>query len=634
MRLNSPRHAIAAAVGLILLAAAPRAHAELTRVDVASRVDLGASGYEKIVGTAHYTVDPKDPRNRVIADIDKAPVNAAGRVEFAGDIVILRPKQAGPAGSVALVDVVNRGRKTIVTQFSRGAAADPANEAELGDQFLMKQGLTLVFVGWEFDVSRQGNAMALAVPAAAGANGLVHGEIVPSSAATEVTVTDLTGYTPADPMAADTTLIVRDGPFGEAQKIPRSSWALNGNTITMPGKFQPGRTYELAYRPEKLPVSGLGMAAFRDAAVWLKRSPDALAKTQYTIAFGSSQSGRFLRTFMYYGFNTDERGNQVFDGVWAHIAGGARLSLNERGATPTALSMWTATNFPFANAAQKDPITGRTEGLLDNPRAREHQPKIFYTNTSVEYWGGGRSAALVHTTPDGSADLPVPENTRIYFLTGAQHGPARFPTKAVNGQLPDNPLEYVWTMRALLAGMINWVKNGTTPPASQYPRLSDHTLVASTALKFPAIPGVTSPKSIAPAREDGKPRPLLVGEVDADGNEIAGVRTAELLVPMATFTGWNFRTPSTGGADQIVFLLGSSIPLPKTAAERAAKHDPRKSVAERYASKQVYIDQVHGVVDKLVRGGYLLPEDVQHAVERADAYWGAARPISSAGGAR
>src|SRR5262245_47783687 len=205
MRPKSLRHAVAAAVGLILLAAAPRAHAELTRVDVASRVDLGASGYEKIVGTAHYTVDPKEPRNRVIVDIDKAPVNAAGRVEFSGDIVILRPKQAGPAGSVALVDVVNRGRKTIVTQFGRGAVADPANEAELGDAFLMKQGLTLVFVGWEFDVVRQGNAMALTVPAAAGATGLVRGEIVPSSATTEVTVTELTGYTPADPMATDAT---------------------------------------------------------------------------------------------------------------------------------------------------------------------------------------------------------------------------------------------------------------------------------------------------------------------------------------------------------------------------------------------------------------------------------------------
>jgi hypothetical protein len=630
---NTCRQALVAAA-LIVLAAAPRAHAELTRVDVASRVDLGGSGYEKIVGTAHYSVDPKDPRNRVIADIDKAPVNAAGRVEFAGDIVILRPKQAGPAGNVALVDVVNRGRKTIVTQFSRGAVADPANEAELGDAFLMKQGLTLVFVGWEFDVTRQGGAMALNVPAAAGASGLVRGELVPSNATTEATVTDLTGYTPADPMAADITLIVRDGPFSQPQPIPRSSWALNGNTITMPGKFQPGRTYELAYRPKDMPVSGLGMAAFRDTAAWVKRSPDALAKAQYTIAFGSSQSGRFLRTFLYYGFNSDERGNQVFDGVWAHIAGAARLSLNERGATPTALSMWTATWFPFANAAQRDPITGRTEGLLDNDRARERQPKIFYTNTSVEYWGGGRAAALTHTTPDGSADLPVPENTRIYFLTGAQHGPARFPTKAVNGQLPDNPLEYVWTMRALLVGMINWVKNGTPPPASQYPKLSDHTLVASTAVKFPAIPGAASPRSIAPPREDGKQRPLLVSDVDADGNEVAGVRTAELLVPMATFTGWNFRAPSTGGPEQIVFLLGSSIPLPKTAAERAAKHDPRKSIAERYASKQVYIDQVHGVADRLVRGGYLLPEDVQHAVARADAYWGTVSPIGTSSGAR
>jgi hypothetical protein len=427
---------------------------------------------------------------------------------------------------------------------------------------------------------------------------------------------------------------VRDGPFGAPQPVPRGAWALSGNTVTIPGKFQPGRIYELSYRPEKLPVSGLGMAAFRDVAAWMKRSPDALARARYTIAFGSSQSGRFLRTFLYYGFNTDERGNQVFDGVWAHIAGAARLSLNERGATPTALSMWKANAFPFANAAMRDPITGRTDGLLENERARERQPKLFFTNTSVEYWGGGRSAALTHTTPDGTADVTVPENARIYFLTGAQHGPARFPTKAGNGQQPDNPLEYAWTMRALLTGMENWVKSGTPPPASQYPRLSDHTLVASTAMKFPAIPGVASPHAIPAAREDGKQRPLLVSEVDSDGNEIAGVRTAELLVPMATYTGWNFRAPATGGADQIVYLLGSSIPLPKTAAERAARHDPRKSVAERYASKQAYMDLVHGVIDRLVRGGYLLPEDVQYAVARADDHWASVRPIPSGSGAR
>ncbi|HZP17056.1 MAG TPA: alpha/beta hydrolase domain-containing protein, partial [Terriglobales bacterium] len=378
---------------------------------------------------------------------------------------------------------------------------------------------------------------------------------------------------------------------------------------------------EVSYRTSRLPIAGLGFAAFRDTAAWLKHAPEAPVHPQYAIAFGSSQSGRFLRTFLYYGFNTDEQGAQVFDGVIAHIAGAARLSLNERGANPNGLAMWTATAFPFANAAMRDPISGRTEGLLDNDRARQHQPKIFYTNTAVEYWGGGRSAALIHTTPDGSRDIPIPENTRIYFLTGTQHGPARFPARVANGQQPDNPAEYAWTMRALLVAMENWVSKNAPPPASQYPQLANHTLVPADDLHFPAIPGVKPPGMSFAAQQDGHPLPYLVPAVDDDGNEIAGIRTAEIAVPVATYTGWNFRNAHVGSPAQLYPLLGSAIPFPLTRADRETAHDPRRPLEERYPARERYLEAARKVNQQLVKGGYLLPEDVPQVMKRVEAHW-------------
>ena len=508
--LRLPAYVLAA-----LVAVASVAFGEVTRVDVTSRKAVGSSGYEKIVGTAHFAVNPKDPHNRVVADIDKAPVNAAGLVEFSGDIVILRPLDDAKSNGVALIDVVNRGRKTIMTTFNRGAIADPDKDADLGDAFLTRQGYTLVFVAWEFDVSRQPSSMRLDVPAAQGATGLVHGDFTPNDGAPEQTVTDLAGYVPAQAEATDTTLTVRDGPFGRPEIINRSRFTVKGNTVTLTGGFTPGRTYQLSYRPEKFPVSGLGMAAFRDVSTWVRHAPDALVRAPKTIAFGSSQSGRFLRTFLYYGFNNDEKGRQVFDGVMAHIAGGARLSMNLRGAEPTALSMYEIATFPFTPSSQRDPISGVNEGLLDNERARNNQPKIFFTNTSVEYWGGGRSAALIHTSADGKADVQLPENVRAFFLTGAQHGPARFPTKVNQGQQPDNPLEYAYTLRALLVAMTKWVKDDIAPPASRIPKIADGTLVPVTQVNFPEIPGVQSPKIIPAGKQAGKSVGVC-GEAAAD----------------------------------------------------------------------------------------------------------------------
>jgi hypothetical protein len=603
-----------------LTLAARMADAEVTRVEIAKRAPVG-SAYEKVVGTVYFAIDPKDPHNRVIVDLDKAAVNPQGKVEFSSAFYLLRPVDVARANGVALVEVSNRGRKGLLTTFNRASAnLDPSTEEDLGDGFLARQGYTLAWVGWQFDVRSEGGLMTMQAPVAAGSSSIVRAEFTPNDRGPNMTVADLAAYPPADGSAADAVLTVRDEPFGPRRTVERGAYSLGANVVTMTAGFEPGRIYELAYRTANPRIAGVGLAAFRDFAAWLKHGTGESPRAKYAVAWGSSQSGRFLRTFLYYGFNADEKGGQVFDGVMAHIAGAARLSLNERSATPNALSMYTATGFPYADSAERDPISGRTEGLLDNDRARQHQPKIFYTNTSVEYWGGGRSAALIHTSPDGRTDLKLPDNTRAYFLTGAQHGPARFPTRVTQGQQPENPVEYVWTLRALLVAMDRWVRAGTLPPASQVPRLADGTLVAASQVAFPAVPGVPSPKALPAARQGDRQIPFLVPQVDADGNELAGVRTPEITVPMATYTGWNFRAPSIGGTSLLVSLMGSAIPFAATSATKAAG-DPRRPIADRYASEAKYTEAVRTAADKLVAGGYLLKDDVAQVLKRAAEQW-------------
>lgn len=609
-------------LGLALTASAARA--EVTKVEILSRAAVGSSGYEKVVGQVHFAIDPKAPRNRVIVDIDKAPTNKAGRVEFSSDFYLLRPIDALRSNGVALVEVSNRGRKGLLTGFSRAAAnLDPSSDADLGDGFLTGQGYTLAWVGWQFDVPRRGGLMRFDAPRTAGVTAIVRAEFTPNDRATETTVTDLVEYPPSDPTAADTVLTVRDAPFGVPQPVERGLWQLNGHVLAMPAGFQPGRIYEIAYRTSNPAVVGAGMAAFRDFGAWLKHGQGS-ANAKWTYAYGSSQSGRFLRTFLYYGFNADENEGQVFDGVLSHIAGGAKLSLNARGATPNALSLYSATSFPLADLAGRDPTSGRTDGLLENDRARRHQPKVFYTNSAVEYWGGGRSAALVHTSPDGKRDLALPDNVRFYYLTGSQHSPAQFPARVTTGQQAENPVEYWWTMRALLTAMDRWVRQGTPPPASQYPKLADGTLVASTQVAFPSLLGVASPRSIPGARLGETALPLLVAQVDEDGNERAGIRTPEIAVPVATYTGWNFRSPSIGGPALLVALMGSSIPFASTRALKAAG-DPRPSIEERYPSSERYAALVKSAADRLVAGGYLLSGDLGQVLKRADAQWAIAQ---------
>ena len=621
------------AILIVSVGAVPAARAEVTRVEIKTRADVGTTGVEKIVGKAYFSVDPRDRHNRIVVDIDKVPTGSAGRVEFAADFYVLKPKSSG--NGAALVDVLNRGGKPALTGFNRGGTNDPSKDEDLGDRFLFRQGFTVAWIGWEFDIPDQPGLMRIYAPIATEGGKAITGIVRASFTAprgAEFVVTDLMNYDASDPDGPESHLTVRPAFLSRAEPIARSRWHVKGHTVHLDGGFDPAKVYEISYRAANPPVAGLGLIAMRDFAAWLRHQPDSVAPVAHAYAFGSSQSGRFLRDFLYEGFNTDERDRQVFDGVMSHIAGAARIDLNARWSTPRGLGVYGATAFPFADASLRDPISGVQEGLLDNPRSKMNQPKVFYTNTPVEYWGTGRVAALIHTSPDGRSDLTLPDNIRFYFLAGTQHAPARFPAEIRAGQQRDNPVDYWWTMRALLLDMHRWVTEAMPPPPSAYPTLRDHTLVPAASVAFPAIPGVQSPRGltagsrvanplVAGGAGGGAPLPLLVPEVDGDGNELSGIRVPDVAVPLGTFTGWNFSDPAKGVPGDLVALLGSFIPFAPNRAAREAAGDPRKSIEERYPSREDYLSRVRQAADGLVQRRYLLADDVARVMQRAGDMW-------------
>jgi hypothetical protein len=607
--------------------------AKVSRVEIASRREVaagrsfGSTGpYERIAGKIYFLIDPANKRNQVIADLDKAPKNAAGKIELSADLVILRPRDASKGNGIAIFDIVNRGTGVALPNFDGPAGKTPDGEA--GDGFLLNRGYTIVQVGWEFDARREG-AVRIEVPAAAGVTGLVCATFIPDSRSAQATVADLVGYTPSDPASPENTLRVREKLGAAWVTIPRAKWQLAGNTVTLEGGFGPGHTYELAYLAVNPPVAGLGFAAVRDAAAWVKYVPDAAVSAKYTFAFGVSQTGRWLREFLYEGFNTDESNRQVFDAVWPHRAGAAGVELDARWATPTSLLMETATHFPFSDRKQRDPVTGLEDGNLENARAAGHQPKIFYTYSDTEYWE--RSIALAHTTPDGSKDLEPPKNVRLYLFSGTPHNTGAFPPVVTTGQLPANPFDSRLPLPALLIAMERWVRENVAPPPSRYPRLRDHTLVRAPDVAFPKLPGVTAPQTAfagvrGPNRllaKDGAgaPLPYLVPQVDRDGNDVGGLRLPDVAVPLATYTGWNFRSTAIGGTEQFFPLMGGYIPFARTKVEREQSRDPRLSVEERYHSRDEYLKLMQDEAAALVRDGYLLADDVPPIVKHAGEHW-------------
>jgi hypothetical protein len=634
------------------------ARAEVIGIDIVSRADVlagkpfgDAGAYEKIVGKVHFAVDPASAPNQRIVDIDKAPRDSAGRVRFSADLYALVPKEAARGNGAVLFDVLNRGRKNMLVTFNRAPPRhDPTKDADFGDGFLMRQGFTLVWVGWQFDIPSREGLMGLDAPAVMEDGHAVVGQVTtsfvpntndPSHALADLgRYADTSRYRPIDAAGTTDLLTVRDGFLGAAHILPADRWSFDQVSrdgdigaraaLVLKGGYEPGHVYELTYEAQGAVVSGLGFAALRDLAAALKHGATApFAQARYAYAFGPSQDGRLLREFMYEGFNADERGERVFDGVIAHIAGAARGNdFNARFARPNGLGYFVATLFPFLDALQKDPITGKSDGLLTH-LTPEQQPKIFYTNSSTEYWGGGRAAALTHTTL-GGADAQLPDNVRIYLFAGTQHVPGGFLPSQGPGQQQANPNDYAWGERALLLALDHWVRDGTAPPASRYPHLADETLVPQPQLDFPVLPGVHSPATIpGPYRADlpGLPaeHPLLflVPNVDHDGNETAGIRMPDVAVPLATYTGWNFRNPSIGEPDQLLPLTGSYIPFAATRAAREQAHDPRPSLEERYSDRATYQTRVNAAAADLVAQRYLLVEDQAAIVARAMARWDA-----------
>jgi len=661
------------AVALVVGLAAMPASAEVVRIELTSRADLvggqpfGAAGpYEKLSGKIFFAVDPALPANRIVTDIDKAPRNTAGKVEFSSDFFVIKPKRIEKGNGAVLYEVSNRGGKGMLGFFNHATgSADPTPPADMGDGFLMKQGFTLLWVGWQFDVPQRAGLMRVYTPTATEngrpIRGVIRSDFVPTEKEFDHSLADRNhaAYVVVDPNDPNNVLTVRDSVEGPRRIIPREQWGFardeTGKRIAdtthvyMATKFEPNKIYEVVYTAENPPLVGLGPAAIRDVVSMLKyKSADALsipagAITRAT-AFGVSQSGRFLRKYLYDGFNRSEDNRKVFDGVIAHVAGAGRGSFNHRFAQPSRdghpyLNFFYPTDvFPFTDVAQKDPETGVTDGLLTHPGSPELLPKIFYTNSEYEYWG--RAASLVHTTVDGTGDAPLMDNVRIYLLSAGQHGPAGFPPPQTIGQQKNNPLDYRWAMKALLVAMDRWTATGTTPPPSRYPRIADGTLVSPEKLRFPKLAGVTTTTTTLRAyRVDYGPRfategvitfeppkigrafPMLVPQVDADGNGIAGIRMPELAVPLATYTGWNLFNDRSGPTTVLSSMQGSYIPLARTGAERKQKNDPRAAIDERYRDKDQYIGQVSKAAQGLIDQGYLLQEDLAVVVKNAARHW-------------
>ncbi len=589
-------------------------HAAVVRVDITDRSDIGKAGYEQLTGNLHFEIDPKLPQNAIIADVDLAPVNAAGKVSFVADLRLWKPKDATRSNRAAWVEIPNRG----------GKASLPTS--------MMEQGFTMLNVGWEFDVSS--DKLRLEVPRARNKDGspirgVVSAVFTPDKRADEQSITDLTEYPPMEIDGQDSRLIVRDrAAYPEGQEVPRKLWSLQNGRIRHKGGFEPGKTYEVFYLAEAPPVAGLGYAAIRDAVAWLKHDPASPAKVKHAYAFGASQCGRLLRDFVYLGFNTDEQDRLALDGILSHVAGAGRLVLNQRWSTPRAISGYYTASYPFADSAQPDPVSGQSEGILANPRVR-HAPKIFYTNMAAEYWGAGRVGALTHTTPDGQQDIALPENVRSYFFASTSHGAAPFPpTSQVKGSPLANPVNTSPAILALRLAMHRWVTEGFAPPPSVHPKLSDGTLVPVAEVRWPKVPGMASPNAVKAGGRvhnpqlpggagEGTELPLLVPQIDADGNDLGGIRMPDVAVPLGTATGWVFRPAAFGSPHEFYLLRGAWVPFAKT----QDANDPRQSLADRYASKEAYLDQVKAAVQKLIEQRFLTNADLEPQLKQASDRW-------------
>jgi hypothetical protein len=662
--------------------------AELIALDIQRREPFAGGAafgdigpYEKIVGVARFAVDPAEAHNRSIVDLTLAPRNADGKVEFESDVFILAPKDPARGNGAILYDVNNRGNKLALRFFNGGPGGnDPAKEADAGDGFLFRRGYTLVWCGWIGELLPGDHRLLLRAPVATDGGkpirGVVRYEMVTDTPAQTLPLSRREGhgsYSPSRRGEAEGALTWRLRETDERVPIPRGQWSLERQPIAkvehgvagtlgqvrlrLAGGFRPGYIYELICEAEGPIVQGLGYAAVRDLVSFLRHNTGAgnplgaaasKPAIRRALGFGVSQSGRFLRNFVYLGFNRDEKDRKVFDGLMPHVAGGGLGFFNHRFAQPTRHNgqheehLYPGDAFPFTYGPAVDPFSKRTDGISLHGDGKEDPrllPKIMHTQSAAEYWH--RSGSLVHTDPLGKKDAEIPAGVRIYAFGGTQHGPAGDPPGRGIADNLLNPADYRPYLRALLDALDAWVRDGTPPPPSVYPRIDHGTLVdwhqASTS--FPSLPGVRYPEVIQrPAALDFGPEfahglisvepprirghyVVLVPKSGPDGNDLGTLLPPEVAVPLATYTGWNLRRRDAGAEAMLVSLSGSMIPLPRTRAERQANGDPRESIEERYGSFEDYRRRFAATCDDLVKRRYLLQEDADRLVAGRQKSW-------------
>ncbi len=621
--------------------------------------------YERIDAVARYAVDPTTPANAGIVDLARVGRSDDGLVRFDGDVTMLRPIDPARGLRAALVEVPNRGRRVAGGLFNRAPALlEPTEEIDPGDGFLFRHGWTVAWCGWQWDVPRDRARMGLTAPhvldlSSQPAVGAVQLRLQLHHRVASVDLTDhhvglLGGHTPLPTVDADdpeARLLCRDGLWGPPVEIPRERWRFarddgagspipDHEHVWLAGGFEPGRIYDLLYRTTPCRVAGVGLLAVRDLGAFLRSDTvnnPSTGELDHLIVTGQSQCGRFLRSYLHLGLNRAEDGSPVYDGVLAHIAGGRRGEFNHRAAQPSVQPTPSfGHRFPFADDVQHDSRTGRVDGLLETQRRIGAVPKIFFTNTSSEYWRG--DASLAHTRADDGSDVEPPEETRHYLFASTQHGPGMLPlvSESVFGSRGGNNfniIDYTPLMRAALVNLLSWIADGVEPPPSAVPRLADGTAVDRHAVldALATIPALACPEAgrlstlrpldlgpdesggigTYPAVPIGDNYPCVVSAVDVDGNERAGIRLPDVAVPVGTHTGWNPRHAETGAPEEILEYVGSTVPFAADRAGREAAGDPRPSIAERYVDREDYVTRVRSAAWALVAERHLLEEDVE-----------------------
>ncbi|WP_460965279.1 alpha/beta hydrolase domain-containing protein [Spirosoma litoris] len=659
----------------IAILAGPMAQARIIRIEITSRQAPTFEGkvfgqvgaYEKLRGKAYGELDPASPQNALITDIQLAPRNAKGMVEYAMDIYILKPIDLTKGNHKLFLEVNNRGGKLFGGFNKSSGGNDPSTAAQAGDAFLMNRGYSIVWNGWDPSANPTNNNLTINVPIAKNADdspitGPSYEYIVYDNATS-------TNYTLAYPAAtvnkSQATLTVRNHLQDTPTVIPADGWEyVNERTIRLlPAgtPFRQSAIYEFAYTASNPIVAGIGLAATRDFVSFLRYAtsdnfgtPNPLANDiKFTFSFAVSQPARYLNDFQTLGFNADETGKRVLDGIENWLGGGSGIGLNVRFAQPSRTErnrqnhLYPEAIFPFAYPIMTDPFTGKTAGRMAACLSSNTCPKVFEVNSANEYWV--KAASLLHTDPKGN-DLPDPENVRFFLVAGAQHGTGNATSRGMCQQF-QNPTNADPVLRALFMALDDWVTKGIEPPKSAVPRKSAGNaivaipqpglqtgVVPQEKLGWPTIPGVTYTGLITtryqldfgptfnqgaltnypPAIANRPTYVNFVSKVDHDGNEIAGIRLPIVAVPTATTTGWALRSTDFG-QNEGCEGAGQFIPFKKTKAERIASNDPRLSVEERYRTHDNYVKAITKSVNELVTQRMLLPDDAKDYIKNAEA---------------